>query len=434
MSSQIAVVGGGVAGLCATLEACDASADITLFERTNLLGGRVIGGPDFDTGRHLITTAYHDFLWLTDQLGSTHSLSLRPQAYASIRKSRLLWWRLGSWPGPAARLISSPLLPIPHRTGGLMAFGRGLLAAPEEPTNEALLGEPGVEFVRTDGPTLAEYWSLARWPRTLTDRFGEAVCRGSMNAAPNDAAAAPFLTALKRTVLERERLAGWVRGDWGAPITDPAPGVLTRRGIDLRLGTAVESVRELSHGWAVTANGETQTFNGVILAIPPQQLSLLERSDKTAQIHAAAGNVTGNTIITVRACIDTIQAQPGPIGESQPPYSIWFAEPHPDGGVLVEQVLSAQPDDQRPELATLRKEFRSRALRLFSGTPATEPEVRYTPSATPILVPGTPRPNLRIAPGLWYAGDWSATGLPATLESAARSGRLAGRDAGRAVM
>ena len=48
-------------------------------------------------------------------------------------------------------------------------------------------------------------------------------------------------------------------------------------------------------------------------------------------------------------------------------------------------------------------------------------------SCSRALAPGQPpRPSTRTAvPGLFLAGDWIATGLPATIESAVVSGHLA---------
>jgi len=56
--------------------------------------------------------------------------------------------------------------------------------------------------------------------------------------------------------------------------------------------------------------------------------------------------------------------------------------------------------------------------------------VRY-PDATVLLKPGSkelrPSPATPIK-GLYLAGDWCDTGLPATIESAARSGELAANE------
>ena len=50
------------------------------------------------------------------------------------------------------------------------------------------------------------------------------------------------------------------------------------------------------------------------------------------------------------------------------------------------------------------------------------------PRATFSLAPGQPRRPATTTPvrGLFLAGDWIETGLPATIESAVRSGHLAG--------
>ncbi len=58
---------------------------------------------------------------------------------------------------------------------------------------------------------------------------------------------------------------------------------------------------------------------------------------------------------------------------------------------------------------------------LLRGTVIREPRATFS------LAPGQPpRPDTRTAvPGLYLAGDWIATGLPATIESAVRSGHRA---------
>ncbi|HJV61725.1 MAG TPA: FAD-dependent oxidoreductase, partial [Albitalea sp.] len=54
--------------------------------------------------------------------------------------------------------------------------------------------------------------------------------------------------------------------------------------------------------------------------------------------------------------------------------------------------------------------------------------VHRIPMAVPCPLPGTESlrpPNLTPLHGVWIAGDWTRTALPASMESAARSGRLA---------
>jgi len=62
-----------------------------------------------------------------------------------------------------------------------------------------------------------------------------------------------------------------------------------------------------------------------------------------------------------------------------------------------------------------------RDAKLLRGTVVREPQATFS------LAPGQPeRPSVRTpVPGLYLAGDWIATGLPATIESAVRAGHQA---------
>ena len=71
----------------------------------------------------------------------------------------------------------------------------------------------------------------------------------------------------------------------------------------------------------------------------------------------------------------------------------------------VPELVKALDDVEFPEPISMWRDTRSR-LRDFAGQPE-RPE------------------TLRAVPGLFLAGDWIATGLPATIESAVRSGHRA---------
>jgi uncharacterized protein with NAD-binding domain and iron-sulfur cluster len=65
---------------------------------------------------------------------------------------------------------------------------------------------------------------------------------------------------------------------------------------------------------------------------------------------------------------------------------------------------------------------RARTARLLRATVIREPRATFS------LAPGQPRRPETVTPvrGLYLAGDWIDTGLPATIESAVRSGHRAG--------
>jgi uncharacterized protein with NAD-binding domain and iron-sulfur cluster len=79
------------------------------------------------------------------------------------------------------------------------------------------------------------------------------------------------------------------------------------------------------------------------------------------------------------------------------------------------ELVTAAHDELRAAFATCRE------AALLHATVIREPHATFS------LAPGQPpRPDTRTAvPGLYLAGDWIATGLPATIESAVRSGHRA---------
>jgi hypothetical protein len=76
-------------------------------------------------------------------------------------------------------------------------------------------------------------------------------------------------------------------------------------------------------------------------------------------------------------------------------------------------------------LTELKRQL-SRRLKAYDPEAVTQALVLKEARATPLFQPGTPRLGARTKlPNLGLAGDWTDTGLPATIEGAVRSGVLA---------
>jgi uncharacterized protein with NAD-binding domain and iron-sulfur cluster len=100
-------------------------------------------------------------------------------------------------------------------------------------------------------------------------------------------------------------------------------------------------------------------------------------------------------------------------------------------GQLVSVSLSSAATEISEPIATLRKRYLPALERLLPGARGAD-VLDFTatrePRATFRAAPGSARlrPGTRTsAPGLYLAGAWTATGWPATMESAVRSGRAA---------
>jgi squalene-associated FAD-dependent desaturase len=100
-------------------------------------------------------------------------------------------------------------------------------------------------------------------------------------------------------------------------------------------------------------------------------------------------------------------------------------------GQLVGVSLSAARDERTASVAQLRERFLPELARLLPHAAAAtvlDFAVTHEPQATFAAVPGTRRlrPGATTpTPGIYLAGAWTATGWPATMESAVRSGLAA---------
>ena len=77
---RVGVIGGGLAGIAASLALADAGAEVTLFERRPHLGGLTTSierdGLSFDNGQHVFLgccTSYRAFI---DRIGGSHQRQL----------------------------------------------------------------------------------------------------------------------------------------------------------------------------------------------------------------------------------------------------------------------------------------------------------------------------------------------------------------------
>ncbi|MCB2199250.1 FAD-dependent oxidoreductase [bacterium] len=431
VQKRVTIIGGGVAGLCAALALRDAGTEVTLFEALPHLGGRGAAGESFDTGRHMITTSYTSFLRLLDRIGSRDTIHWQPASFGTRIGDRPLWWPFGppvpqGHLGAAGSLLASPLIPGRDRLPSLLALNRVLRQQVSEPGDESLSGNSEDRFIPSSTITIHDLFKTTQWPTSLIRRLGEPVSVGMFNAIPAQTDAVPFINALKRVLLDPERLIGWGRGNLGEVITLPAQRALQDAGVDLRMGQRVTSVSRNVSGWTLETRHQTETTDVLLITLPPNQLGLLKGVDAATPLVEQAQKVEGHGIATLRGHFAEGTPFPGPLAEEGGDMAIWFSEPHPEGGVLVERVLSALPSSPPPDFSALMDQFIKNAEIWTGSTELLHHEFRYYPFATPLLDTRTSRPTIRQADTLYYAGDWAGTGLPATLESAARAGWQAG--------
>ena len=436
---DLAVVGGGWAGVSAAMHAAQRGWSVVLLEQGSKLGGRATSfeGPPgeaaVDNGQHLFLGAYTETLGLLGLLGTADAIRFEaplsiPTLMADGRTETLRAARL---PGPLGLGIG--LL----RYGPLRARDKaallwlGLRGAPR--LLPALLG-----FSTGAGQSVDRWLTACGQTPALRDLLWDPMVLAALNAQPGEARLSEFLAVLGQGFMRGGRTGSLGRSTLPLlGLVAPLQGWLAGRGGELRLGSQVTSLQAQEageRGWLLGLPGqEPLEATRLVLAQPAAlalgllgpalggRLGLAAEADRPRS--AIVSVYTWSTVPLLPAPMQAF----GPQGPGIQARFHWgFSEPS-KGGWRSCFVASASAG-----LAALDNPAVLAALAGFlagRGRPHQWDLARVIreKAATPVFQPGGPgrlRQRTR-AQGLALAGDWTETGLPATIEGAVRSGRLA---------
>ncbi len=436
---DVAVVGAGAAGLAAAVALARDGARVTLLERRPFVGGRAYSylhpavGETIDS-QHVVVGCCTNFLNLIAQAAAADSIRwydelcfLEPAAAGNPRRS---WIKPSSLPAPAHNALSflrASMLSLRDKAriaAGLARFLRGCPATDEE--------------------------SFAAWLKRTrqTDRairhFWEPIVAGALNdifeRCSTKYAAKVFHESFLRSP-EAGRL-----GIPAAPLSEffqPVVNLAQSLGVDARSSTAVDAIARTADGrWKIKTRECEVEADAIILATGFRQTQDLIRPltasgtepDPATQI--AFEKFVAAPITTIHLWYDREVTDLDHAVLLETRIQWMFAKSRirrweASRGSYLELVISAS----WPEIGMSREQILASALRevgLFFPRvreatllkSAVLKEARATFSVTPGLDAYRP-PQTTAYPGLYVAGDWTATEWPSTMEGAVRSGRLA---------
>ena len=428
------VVGGGLAGLSAAVEAADGGAGVTLLERRPRLGGATWSferhGIWFDNGQHVFMrccTAYRAFL---ERIGSADGVWMQSRLDVPVLAPGGPVGSIKQTPGPAPLHLAPALLTYPHlslrqRLGVLRA---GLALRRLDPDDPAL-----------DDMAFGDWLSAHGQDATAIETFWNLIVLPTVNATAADAslklAAKVFVTGLLTEAGAADM--GWARVPLSALHGDAARRVLEAAGNEVRTSVPVKAVRTgAGGGLEVQADGQVIEADSVVVAVPHDAVAeLLPTGTVSAQDRLV--ELGTSPIVNVHLVYDR------PVTDMA-----FFAGVGTDAQFVFDRTGGAGLDDGRQCLAVslsaaesyigmasadLVSHFTAELARLLpaaADATVTESIVTREHSATFLGVPGTHSLRAGVEsglPGAYLAGAWSGTGWPATMEGAVRSGTEAGR-------
>jgi squalene-associated FAD-dependent desaturase len=438
----ITVVGGGLAGIAAACALADSGCRVQLLERRPYLGGRASSYEHPGTAE-VIDNCQHV---LIGRCTSLINLYRRLSVLDAIR-----WYDRFTFltPGGRPTILQPGWLPAPFHSSA------SFLRAPAFSLPDKIAIARGLShFLRGLPPDTGEdfaHWLQRRHQTQRSiDRFWRPVLVSALN---EDLEHISVHYAAK--VFRESFLLSPESGRMGIPsiplseLYNRAVGYIDARGGQVCLRARVESLGPTPTGWEATAGGERFASDAVVLALPFEAMAALlpalphnahaeELASHLAQFEHSP--ITGIhlwldrevTDLDHAVLLDTTIQWLFNKSRLQPAHRGTEAS-------YLELVVSAS----RSLVPMSRQQIVDLALRelaLFFPAAASATllkaavvkEVRATYSIRPGL--DRLRPSAASPwPGIFFAGDWTASGWPATMEGAARSGYLAAEAVARAL-
>jgi squalene-associated FAD-dependent desaturase len=436
----VAIAGGGLAGLAAGCALAEGGFRVSLFERRPYLGGRASSYQHPGTGE-IVDNCQHVLLGCC-----TNLLDFYRRAGV---EGKIRWYEKLNFLEPGGRnsVIAPSSLPPPLHTSlaflradclnwrDKIAIGRAMAAlAPSVPADR---GESFLAWLKAHGQT--EQAIERFWKTILVSALNEDLDRVSVPAAAQ--------------VVRESFLKSSAAGRMGIPtvplneLYGTAGDYIRSRAGEIQFRAGVESFRAETSGVTLTTNGQEQKFDYLILAVPFDVLGrLLPETPSAAPLASALARFSTSPITGIHLWFDrqisdldhavlldrTIQwmfhkSRLIEVRNHDGRNSGW-----PEGhGSYVELVVSCSRslvEKSKAEIVDLAikeaQEFfpAAREAKLTKSTVIKEVHATYSPG--PGIDQYRPRPETAW-PRVFLAGDFTATGWPATMEGAVRSGYLA---------
>jgi squalene-associated FAD-dependent desaturase len=440
------VLGAGFAGLSAAVSLAERGARVLVLEARPGLGGRATAFVDpetrerVDNGQHVLIGCYHETFRFLRTLGTDRHVHLDEDFEVEFVDRE----------GRRSRLRAAPLPPPWHLVGGLARWGalslRDRAAAMRlGPVMRRAQAEHASDrpFTAARADETVETWLLRHGQtRRLVELLWEPLAIAALNQPIATASAPPFVRVLAQMFggTRRDAAIGLPRVPLDELYAKPAAEWLRARGSQVHANALARVCCEDNRVAHVAWREGRETAAAVISAVPWHALerALDPIPESMSDIVRRASALQASPIVTVNLWLDRVVTEVPFVGLPARTMQWVFdkrlafgeAASHLSLVSSGAEVIVARTNGDLIDMAVA--EVKGALPRAATATVVRATVVREK-KATFSLAPGQPVRPATETPvrGLWLAGDWIDTGLPATIESAVLSGYRAAELASR---
>jgi squalene-associated FAD-dependent desaturase len=428
-NTQIAVIGGGCAGLSAAAHLAERGYAVTVFEASSQLGGRartvVVENKDLmqllDNGQHILLGAYTETLALLKKIGvNENQVFLRQPLQLNMQSAAAK----SIFSLKSARFLPAPL----NMLWGFLCC-RGLNFSERIAALKFMRYLKSTRYEIISDRPLEQFLIDHQQTVRLIELLWEPLCLAALNTPIDNASTRIFLNVLRDSFAGNKKNSDFLlpRLDLSQIISHPLSQFIQSKGGVIKLNQRIRHLQVEDNGFSLEARDGKSIFSHVIIAVSPARVDRLLASLPTLK------NVLEITQTYQYQPIYTIYLQYP--AEIQLPtvmsgLSNTIAQWAFDRGQLCGQkgliavIVSAEGKHQKMKHDALALKVAKELNRAFPHLPKplwhkVIAEKRATFACTHNLA----RPGNKTAqPQLFLAGDYTHTEYPATIEGAIRSG------------
>ena len=433
--SPIIIIGGGFAGLAAAVDLAEQGKRVLLLERRSFLGGRAysikdkITGDTVDNGQHLMMGCYHHTLNFLNKIGASDKLKFQSAPRVDFIHPTL---------GHAS--FACPDLPAPlHLLAGLLR----LQTISWIDRVKALRVGIALKFMNGSRQRLANI-SVKHWldelgqSERMQNNFWNPMALATLNERPEIASADMFAEVIEQAFMRKKSDATMVISRVGLSelYTEDAVKFIEAHGGEIRLNTSVKNI-EIENGVIksiLLSHNERIEATTVISSVPYFVLKELMDEAVIAEHFPAVNNFTSAPIVSINLWYENPVMEAEFVGLLDSLIE-WVFNKNAIGGtppsglhhlalvISGAHAAAKMTKEALVELAVIEmsKNFPNAKNQLPVHSYVIK-EQHATISHTVGIAAQRPGPRTGIS-GFYLAGDWTATGLPATIESAVKSGQ-----------